>query len=159
MWRPERVVRERDVLGVAAVDEQEAEQGAPDPRDRRGETDDADHDVFEPGGLDRPPEERQRVHPARLRIDNLAIVMLPAGLVLLRTAMMVDGEQNRARVSRRGTQVHGRLPAIGTDLQQRTDAARAARRGVQRQPFVVRHEAFRLACDLEQAIVHHGRAD
>ena len=35
---------------------------------------------------------------AKLGIDDLVIVMLPTGLVLLRAAVMVDGEQHRARV-------------------------------------------------------------
>jgi len=51
-------------------------------RATRREADDADHDVFEIGSPDRPSEERQCVHASGLGIDDLAVVVLPPGLVL-----------------------------------------------------------------------------
>ena len=62
MPRPTLVVGHRDRFRVAAVDEQERERRRPRGGDHRRVTDDADHAVFQPGGLDRLAEERQRVH-------------------------------------------------------------------------------------------------
>ncbi|MDQ1375446.1 MAG: 1-O-methyltransferase, partial [Actinomycetota bacterium] len=39
-------------------------------------------------------------------VDQPAIVVLPAGLVLLRAAMVVNGEEHAAAVARRGAEVH-----------------------------------------------------
>ncbi len=122
-------------------------------------TDDADHDVFEVGGLDGASEERQGVHTAGFGIDDVEVVVLPAGLVLLGTAVMVDGEQHGPRLARRRTQIHRRLPAIGADLEQRTEPSGDLGGVVQREPFVVGHESLGRTSHVEQAFVHHGRAD
>ena len=113
-------------------------------RDRHRVADDRDDDVLEPGRVDRAAEERQRVHAAGLGVDDLGVVVLPAGLVLLRAAVVVDGEQHRARRARRRAEVHRRLAAVRADLEQRSDARRRrAPAVVQREPFVVGHEALR----------------
>ena len=44
------------------------------------------------------------------------------GLVLLRAPMVVDREEHGARFGRRRAQVHGRLAAVGADLEQRAEA-------------------------------------
>ena len=49
-----------------------------------------------PGVLDGAPEERQRVHPAGAGVDQALVVVLPPGLVLLRPAVVVDGEEDAA---------------------------------------------------------------
>ena len=54
--------------------------------------DDGDHLVLEPGVLDGVPERRQRVEAAELGVGQRRVVVLPAGLVLLRAAVVVDGE-------------------------------------------------------------------
>ena len=95
--RPQLVVGERDVVRVAAVDEAEPERRGPVPGDRGRVADHRDDDVLEPGVLDRAPEERQRVHAAGARVDERGVVVLPPGLVLLRAAVMVDGEQTVPR--------------------------------------------------------------
>ncbi len=156
--RPALVVGGRDVFGVAAVDEQESERRRPGARDRDRSADDAHHHVFEIGREDRAPEERQRVHTPGLRVDHLGIVVLPSRLVLLGTSVMIDGEQHRARVAGRGAEIDRGLPAVGTDLEQRPEPTGRPGGVVQRETFVVRHEALGRTCDLEQAIVHHGRA-
>lgn len=127
-------------------------------RDRDRRADDTYHDVFEIGREDRAPEERQRVHTPRLRVDDLGIVVLPSLLILLGAAVMIDGEQHRPRIARRGAEVDRRLPAIGTDLEQRPEPTGLPGGIVQRETLVVGHEALGRARDLEQAIVHHGRA-
>ena len=67
---------------------------------------------------------------------------LPARLVLLGAAVVVDGEQHRAALLRRGAEVDGGLAAVAADLEQRpVDASTTGRGVVQREPFVGRHEA------------------
>ena len=151
------VVGHRDVLGVPAVDEQEAERRPPRARDRDRVADDRDHDVLEAGRVDRAPEERQRVHAPGLGIDDLGIVMVPTRLVLLRAAVVVDGEAHRLRLAGRRAEVHRRLPAVRADFEQRTDRAARDAGVVQREPFVVGHEALGRARDVEQVLVHRHR--
>jgi hypothetical protein len=111
-------------------------------------------DVFETGGLDGAPEERQGVHAPGGRVDDLAVMMLPAGLVLLRPAVVVDGEQHRAADARRRAEIHGRLSAVGADLEERSDGTTGHPDRVQREAFVVGHESLRGARD-----VQHVRVD
>ena len=117
----------------------------------------ADDDVFEVGRVNRAPEERQRVHLAGLGVDDLGIVVLPPGLVLLGSAVMIDGEEHRARGARRRAEIDGRLPAVRADLEQRTDPAAVDPGRVQRQPFVIGHEALGPARDFEQFGIHARR--
>ena len=60
--------------------------------------------------MDGPAEDRQRVHPVDLGIHQIGLVPLPAGLVLLGAAMVVDGEQDRSALGRRSPQVDTDLP-------------------------------------------------
>lgn len=116
--------------------------------------DDGDHDVFEPRVLDRPSEERQRVHAPGAGVDQPLVVVCPAGLVLLRATMVVDGVEHAATLASRGTQVDGRLAAVRADLEQRPVRGGLATRVVQRPAFVVGHEADRGTSRLEQAFFH-----
>ena len=122
--------------------------------DRGRVADDRDHGVLESGALDRAAEERKRVDAAGRGIDHLGVVVLPPGLVLLRTAMVVDAEQHGAGGARRRAQVHGRLAAVAADLEQRPDRCRVATGRVEREPLVVGHEPLGSARDLEGAGVH-----
>ena len=152
--RPGLVVGQHNVEGVTAVDEHQPERRGPVRGDRRRVADDGDHGVLEPGVLDRAAEERQRVHAARLGIDDLGVVVLPPGLVLLRAPVVVDAEKHRAAGARRRAQVHGRLPAVAADLEERPHGSPVAARGVEREPLVVGHEALGGARSLEEAGVH-----
>ena len=51
-------------------------------------------DVLEAGVEDGAAEERQRVHPPDGGIDEVGLVPLPARLVLLGAAVVVDREQH-----------------------------------------------------------------
>ena len=51
-----------------------------------------DDDVLQTGSVHCPAEPRQRVDQPGLRVDQRRVVVLPAGLVLLRPAMVVDGD-------------------------------------------------------------------
>ncbi len=152
--RPGLVVGEHHVQSVTAVDEHEPERRAPVRGDRGRVADDGDHGVLESGVLDRAAEERQRVHAAGLGIDDLGVVVLPPGLVLLRAAMVVDAEQHGAAGTRRRAQVHGRLAAVAADLEEGPDGRRVAAGGVEREPLVVGHEPLGGARGLEEAGVH-----
>ena len=152
--RPSLVVAERDVERVAAVDEHEPERRRPVRGDRRRAPDHRDDDVLETGALDRAPEPRQRVHAAGARIDEPVVVMLPARLVLLRPAVVVDGVQHRPAGARRRAQVDRRLPAVRADLEQRPERGGLETGRVQRETFVVGHEADRVLRRCEQYIVH-----
>jgi len=142
---------------VPTVDEEERERRRPRGRDHRRETDDADHTIFQPRRFDRVAEERQRVHAAGAEVDDLEVVRVPTGLILLRPAVMVDGEEHRAGFTRRGSDVDGRFPAVGADLEQRSrNSPGGVKTGlVQSQAFVVGHEALCRAGDREQVPVEH----
>ena len=55
-----------------------------------------DDRVLEAGVVDRAAEDGQRVHQPDLGVDQVGLVPLPARLVLLRAAVVVDGEQHGA---------------------------------------------------------------
>ena len=142
---------------MTAVDEHETERHAPVRGHGRRATDDRDHDVLETRVLDRATEARQRVHAPGARVDELLVVVLPAGLVLLGAAVVVDGEQHGAALTCGGTEVHRRLPAVRPDLEQRSDGGTFEPRRVQREPLVVGHEADRATRVIEQRRVHRLR--
>ena len=100
-----------------------------------------DDDVLEPGALDRAPEPGQRVHAAGARVDEPVVVVLPTRLVLLRPAVVVDGVQHRPAGARRRAEVDRRLPAVRADLEQRPERGGRETGLVQREAFVVGHEA------------------
>ena len=105
--RPALVVDAGGLVAVAAVDEQEAPAAWPSAGATVGRVaDHRDHRALEAGVVDRPAEARQRVHLPDRGVDEVGLVPLPARLVLLRAAVVVDGEQHPARVAgrrRRGT--------------------------------------------------------
>jgi hypothetical protein len=84
---------------------------------------------------------------------------VPPGLVLLRTAVVVDREDDGGRVDleARGTEVHGRLAAVGADFEKRHPGQSPSGRDcgvVQRHAFVHGHEALRRFGDRPQPGVH-----
>jgi len=74
---------------------------------RRRIADHSHHRAFEAGVVDRAAEHRQRVHPADLRIDQVGLVPLPAGLVFLGSAVVVDREQHPPPLPGGGPEVDG----------------------------------------------------
>ena len=81
-----------------------------------------------------------------LPIDDVRVVVLPAGLVLLRAAMVVDGEDDRAGLARRGGEPDRRAPAVRADLDERGAGNRCGSGqsgGVQGITLVRRHEPLR----------------
>ena len=107
-----------------------------------GVADDRDDGFLECGVLDRPSQERQGVHAPGSRVDDLGIVVLPAGLVLRRAVVVVDREQHRVGLLRGGAEVDRRLAAVGADLEQRTDARRSTAQLVQGEALVMGHESL-----------------
>ena len=93
-----------------------------------------------PARGDRPAEDRQRVHQPELRVDQGRVVVLPAGLVLLRAAVVVDGEHRAAHLARGRAEVDRRLAAVGPDLERRPVGEPLPRPAVQQQPLVLGHE-------------------
>ena len=116
--------------------------------------DDGDDDVLESRVLDRPPEERQGVHAPGPRVDDLRVVVLPAGLVLLGSVVVVDGEQHGAGGARGRAEVDRGLPAVRADLQQRPDGAGREAGRMQRHALGVGHEALRRPRDRQLPLVH-----
>jgi len=129
---------------VAAVDEEERQRGVPQAGDRRRRPHDEHHVVFQTAILEGLPGEGQGVHTTGPRIDDGAVVVLPACLVLLRAPVVVDGQEHRAAVPGRGAQVHGGFAAVGPDLEERTKAGAGCRHPgpIERRSLVVRHEAL-----------------
>ena len=67
---PAVVVGVGRLVAVAAVDEQQRQRRAPVGRDAVRLAEHRDDLALEPGPLDRAPEDRQRVHPARCGVDE-----------------------------------------------------------------------------------------
>ena len=76
-----------------------------------------------------------------VRVDQRRVVVLPAGLVLLGAAVVVDGDHLPAGLPRRGGQVERRLAHPAADLEQRPGDGDRAGRLVQGAALVVGHEA------------------
>ena len=126
--------------------------------DRRGVADDRDDRVLEPGVLDRAPEERQRVHAAGARVDDLARRGAPT-----RPGSPPSRGDDRSvkstvpTLARRRTEVHRGLAAVRADLEQRPDPAAVEPRLVQRQALVLGHEPLGRARDRERLLGHRHR--
>jgi hypothetical protein len=114
-----------------------------------------DHILVEAEAGQRGPEVRQGVQPPGPRIDQAGIVVLPAGLVLLRAVMVVHRDHDLARLPGGARQVDRGLAAVGADLQHRPGGGVGGRRTVQGQALGGRHEA---ACRLRRApqVLGHG---
>ena len=92
-------------------------------------------------------------------IDDLAVVVLPAVLVLLGAAVVVNGEQHRLALARRLAEVDRGLPAVRADLDERS--SRHVQPGLasgleQREPFVGRHEALHRLGQHSEGGMHGG---
>ena len=157
--RPRLVVGERDVERVTAVDEQQPERRGPragDGRRRRRST--AITTSSSPASsIVRRNHGSVSMRPVRGSTSAL-VVVLPPGLVLLRPAVVVDGEQHGAARPSGGAEVDRRLAAVRADLEQRPDAAAVEPGVVQREALVVGHEPDRGAGVLQQHRVHHVRS-
>ena len=91
------------------------------------------------------------------RVDELFVVVVPAGLVLLGAAVVIDGEQHGVALTCGSTEVHGRLPAVRPDLEQRSHRGTFEPRRVQCETLVVGHETDRATRVIEQGRVHRLR--
>ena len=89
-------------------------------------------------------------------IDEVGLVPLPTGLVLLGPAVVVDREQDGVAVLRGGAEVDGRLAAVAADLEHRAVDRDAGGRVVEREPFVRRHEAAGCFGGDAEAFVHQS---
>ena len=76
-------------------------------------------DVSRFGVVDGGTEERQRVHLPDPVVDDVAVVMFPPGLVLLRAAVVVDGEQDAPGPLGGVTEPHRGTAAVRTDFEER----------------------------------------
>jgi hypothetical protein len=106
-------------LGVAAVDEDQAQPGAPQPGHVGRAAHDHDHVLLEAGGGQGGAQAGQRVQATGGRVDQVGVVVLPAGLVFLRAAVVVDGDDHLPGGAGRGGEVDGGLAAVAADLQDR----------------------------------------
>ncbi len=91
-----------------------------------------------------------------LGVDERGVVVLPAGLVLLRAAVVVDGEHGAADLARGRAEVDRGLAAVGADLEDRAAGESLTGQAVQQQALVLRHEPLRVAGVLEEVGGHHG---
>ena len=103
--------------------------------------DDGDDDVLGAGVGDGAPEARQGVDQPDGGVDQRRVVVLPAGLVLLGAAVVVDGDDLAAGLPGGGGQVQRRLAHPAADLEQRPGDGDGAGRLVQGAALVVGHEA------------------
>ena len=142
--RPAGVVGARRLDAVAAVDEHERGGRRPVAGDRRAtRPTTAITWSSSPASWIVRPEGRQRVHLADAGVDDGRVVPLPAGLVLLRPAVVVDGEHHGAGLTGGGAEPDRRAPAVRADLDERCAGhgrGGGERGGVQRVALVGRHE-------------------
>src|SRR5438067_1759460 len=103
--------------GVSTVDEEQGEWGAPPRRDGRRTTDHRDDDVLQPGRVDGPTKERQRVDDLGCRVYERRIMPLPPGLVFLGAAVVVDADDDTSARLRCCPQPGCGLTAIATDFE------------------------------------------
>ncbi len=111
--------------------------------DDRRLADDSDGESLETGLEQRLPKQRQRVHSPDPLVDDVRIVVLPAGLVLFGSSMVIDGEDHGARLTGRGGEPDRRSPTVRTDLHERSAGngpGRGEGGGVKGITFVRRHE-------------------
>src|SRR6516225_7675793 len=100
--------------------------------------------VVQSGGVEGAAKRRQRVEQPGDLIDQRGVVVFPAGLVLLRAVMMVDGVKHAGGQLGRCAEQQGRFAAVGPDLD--TDAAVEVPHGgvIKRATLVGRHESAHL---------------
>jgi hypothetical protein len=155
---PQLVVGPGRLDAVTAVDEQERQRSGPRPGHERRLAHDGDDRALEAGVVDRAAEVGQRVHQAHGGVDEVGLVPLPAGLVLLRAPVVVDREQHPAPLPGGGAQVHAGLAAVAADLEQRAVDRHRGGRLVEGEALVRRHEAAGGLGGGPQPGVHgHGR--
>ena len=126
---------------MAAVDEDQAQRGGPEAGHVGGAADDHDHVVLQAGGGQGGAQARQGVQAAGGRVDQAGVVVLPAGLVFLGAAVVVDGDDQLAGGAGRGGEVDGGLAAVAADLEYRAAAGVLGGGVEQGQAFGGRHEA------------------
>ena len=141
VWHPAVVVGVCRPTSVAAVDEQERQRDGPGRCDRRRVTNQGHHRALEVRLVDRVPELRQGVDHVHRGIDEVGLVPLPAGLVLLGPTVVVEGEQEAPEGLGGGTKVEGRLAAVAAHLQIRAVGGDLRGVPVQGQALVGGHEA------------------
>ena len=78
-------------------------------------------------------------------------MVLPTGLVLFGSVVVVDGVDHSAALLRRGAEQQRRLAAVGADLHADAVAQIADRGVVERATFVCGHEAGDLIGEREQS--------
>ena len=104
------------LLAVAAVDEAEGQRRGPPGAHRGRVADQAHHRRLELGGDHGPAPVGERVDATGGGVDQRGVVVLPPGLVLLGTVVVVEAEQDRTGLLGRRPEVGGGLAAPGADL-------------------------------------------
>ena len=128
-------------LAVAAVDEQQLQRRAP-PAGHYGRFAHHRHDVVvQAGVVERAPQGRQGVETSGGFVDQRRVVVLPPGLVLFGTMVVIDGVENTVPGQRRRAQQHRRLAAVRPDLYADTMIEVAKRSVMQRPALVGGHES------------------
>src|SRR5262245_6402729 len=110
---------------MRAVDEQEAEWRPPMRRDANRIADHRDDNVFQTGFAHRLLEEGEGIDASGRRIDRRRVVVFPPGLHLFRSMVVVDREEHRPALARGGAEVYRGLPAVRSDLEQRSVSERS----------------------------------
>ncbi len=142
--RPTPVVGPRRFRAVTPVDEAEGQRRRPVGRDGGRIAHDADDRRLQSGPAHRVPPAGKGIDPAGLRVDQGAVMMLPSDLVLLGSVVVVQTEQDRARLFRRRPEVDARFAAPRPDLHEGGpfEGGTGSQRGqVQGLALVIGHEA------------------
>ena len=109
MVGPTQVVGPNCLFSMPAVDKNETERRGPGPGGNDRGTNQRDDERLETGLCDRAAKSRQRIDAAAMRIPQFGVEVFFAGLLLLRTAVMIDREERAAAFPTGRAEVEGRL--------------------------------------------------
>src|SRR5699024_10874597 len=119
--------------------------------------DDGDDVFLEVGVGDGASKGAEGVEFAHVRVHQVGVVILPAGLMFFRAPVVVDRHDSPARFAGRAGQEQGGLTAVTSDLDSGALTEISACRVVQRDSLVGWHESGGLGGFVEQA-GGHGHA-
>lgn len=143
---------------MAAIEEKHRDGGSPERRDCLRAADDRHDRILQACFGNEPAEDWEAIN-SPVTADQFWIVVFLARLVLLRAAVVVDGEYHRADFPSRSGEIQRRLAAVSTDLDDGSQTRDGKTGGIERQALRGWHKALSSTCKLKQTSVHLQRSD
>ena len=123
MLRPGLVIGPGRFEAVPPVDKHKAQGGRPLASRYRRRAYDGNDGILQAAARNGLPEKTERVDPAGGRVDQVGVAVFLTGLLLLRSPVVVDGEEHAAGGLETGPQIKGRLAAVAPNLKPRPEAS------------------------------------